>query len=165
MLARLLILFLILGGQAAYAQSPKAPMPIYGDRLAPGWDNWRWAKVELSAKLSPTATTTPIKVDAGPWAAVFLHHAEFSTAGYKTLTLWVNGGVAGGQTLSVVPVIGDKAQSEHAFTVTPEVRKWTKVEIPLSTLGIENKAITGFWIQNASDSAANTFYLDQIALF
>ena len=75
MLARLLILFLILGGQAAYAQSPKAPMPIYGDRLAPGWDNWSWAKVELSAKLSPTATTTPIKVDAGPWAAVFLHHA------------------------------------------------------------------------------------------
>src|SRR6187401_3036372 len=62
-----------------------AQMPVYDTALSPGWQNWSWAKADLSVELSGSARK-PIRVTAGPWQALYLHHEPFNTAGLKKLS-------------------------------------------------------------------------------
>src|SRR5262245_35318807 len=83
-----------LGAGLASSADEAAPssMSIYDTALGAGWENWSWAKTELSVELGGSARK-PIRVEAAPWAALYLHHAAFSTQGYKTLELLVQGSV------------------------------------------------------------------------
>src|SRR5262245_47906719 len=71
-----------------------APAPrewvIYDKKLAEGWQNWSWAKTELSIEITGSQRK-PIRVEAGPWEALYLQHPAFNTAGYKLLTLLIQG--------------------------------------------------------------------------
>jgi len=42
-------------------------MPIYDTALAPGWDNWSWAKTEVGVGLSGSARKPIKKVVDGLW--------------------------------------------------------------------------------------------------
>src|SRR5687768_14929887 len=72
------------------AVEPTAPMTVYDTALAPGWDNWSWAKSELSVELSGSPRK-PIKMEAGPWEALYLHHAAFNTTGLRKISLLIQG--------------------------------------------------------------------------
>ena len=41
---------------------------------------------------------------------------------------------------------------------------WTKVEVPLETLGANDTTVSGLWIQNPSGAALPTFYGADVGL-
>jgi hypothetical protein len=146
----------------AFAQST-TPLAIYGDRLAPGWDNWSWAEVTLGVRAS--GDERPIQIDADAWEALYLHHEPFSTAGYTNFSFWINGG-QGGQTLSVVALdAAGEALSTGPFRFVPLANAWRRVEVPLSEIGAADTIVSGFLIQNATAASAPTFFVNEIGLF
>jgi hypothetical protein len=166
-------LFFIAAGfiaPAALAQAPQpapaeftAPkeMPVYDTALAPGWQNWSWAKAELSIELQGS-TRRPIKVEAGPWQALYLHHEAFSTTGFKKLSLLIQGSAPEGQ-VRIFALTDGKVLGE-GYLVTLSNTGWKQVEQPLAILGAEDRVIDGFWVQNASASDLPKFYVTEIKL-
>jgi len=162
----------ILGIGAAFAQVPAtapvsetapaaAEMMIYDKALADGWQNWSWAKTILSAELGGSARK-PIKVEAAPWSALYLHHDPFSTQGWTRLAFLIQGSAAGGE-VRAFALIDGKVASE-GYPVKLGNAGWTQVEIPLVTLGVENKMIDGIWLQNTSGAELPKFYVTEIKL-
>ncbi|MEV4777645.1 twin-arginine translocation signal domain-containing protein [Burkholderia sp. LMU1-1-1.1] len=140
-----------------FAQTPGQPFVAYDDGLANGWQNWSWAKVELA---KPIAGAKPIRVEGDPWSALALHHDAFSTAGYSKLTFSINGGVNGGQQLSIKAMVDGKAV-ESAVAIQPKAKTWAQVEIPLKELGVEGKTIDGIsWQGQANPYSA--YYITRI---
>jgi len=155
---------------AAFAQTPAEPAPaetaakvmvVYDTALGEGWQNWSWAKAELSVDLSGSARK-PIRVTAGPYQALYLHHEAFSTTGYKKLTLLIQGSAPDGDVrlfaLADGKVIGE------GYLIKLGNAGWKQVEQPLSVLGAEDKVIDGIWVQNASGADLPKFYVTEIKL-
>ncbi len=154
---------LALGAGATQAADEPAAnaMSIYGTSLAPGWDNWSWAKAELSVELGGSPRR-PIRVEAAPWAALYLHHEAFSTTGYKKLCFLIQGSVPDRE-VRVFALTDGKVNGEGKLLKIGNTG-WTKVEIPLVTLGAEDKTIDGLWVQNASGTDLPKFYVTEIRL-
>jgi hypothetical protein len=158
-----------LGTHGALAEDPKPapevtpvqPMTVYDTALAAGWDNWSWAKVELSVDLSGSPRK-PIKVEAGPWAALYLHHAPFDTTGLSKLSLLIQGS-APDREARVFMLADGKAIGEGKLVKFSNTG-WTQVVIPLVTLGAEGKVVDGIWVQNASATDLPRFYVTDIKL-
>ena len=149
-------------GAAQSAEEPAtAEMPIYENALAPGWDNWSWAKTQLSVELGGSARK-PIRVEAAPWAALYLHHAPFSTTGFKKLCLLIQGSVPDREVR--VFLLTDGKVNGAGKPVTISNTGWTKVEVPLATLASEDKLVDGFWVQNSSGTDLPKFYVTEIKL-
>jgi hypothetical protein len=70
-------------------------MPVYDTALAPGWQNWSWATADLSVELNGSPRK-PIRVVAGPWQALYLHHDPFSTMGLTRLSMLIQGSAPDG---------------------------------------------------------------------
>ena len=151
-----------LGSGIAPAADQAAPeMSIYDTKLAPGWDNWSWAKSELSVEVSGSARK-PIRVEAAGWQALYLHHAPFSTTGYVKLSLLIQGSVPDRE-VRVFLLTDGKVNGEGKL-VKMSNTGWTKVEVPLATLASEDKLVDGLWVQNASDTDLPKFYVTEIKL-
>lgn len=148
--------------QDASVAAAAKPMPIYANALAPGWQNWSWAKTRLSVG-AEGATRKPIAVDADAYTALYLQHQPFSTTGYRTLNLLVQSKAA-------------KAEVK-LFLLTPEGKPigagkvvkigntgWTKVVVPLETLGANDTTVSGLWIQNPTGETLPTFYVADVGL-
>jgi len=158
-------------GSAAFAQTPAATtdaapvmaaeMPVYDTALAPGWQNWSWAKTELSVELSGSARK-PIKVEAGPWQALYLHHDAFSTTGLRKLHLLIQGSSPEG--LVRIFALADGKPIGEGYTVKVSNTGWKLVEQPLATLGAEDKLIDGIWVQNATAADLPKIYVTEIKL-
>lgn len=138
-----------------------APMSIYETALGDGWENWSWAKSELSVTLGGSARK-PIRVEAGPWAALYLHHAPFSTKGYKKLDLLIQGSVPDREVR--VFLLTDGKINGDGKLVKLSNSGWTQVEVPLATLASEDKMIDGLWVQNSSATDLPKFYVTEIRL-
>ena len=134
---------------------------IYDKALAEGWQNWSWAKTTLSAELAGSARK-PIKVEAGPWSALYLHHTPFSTEGWTKLAFLIQGSTAGGEVRAFALVDGKIASDGYPIKLGNS--GWTQVEIPLITLGVENKLTDGIWLQNTSGVELPKFYVTEIKL-
>ena len=151
---------------AAAAPPPVAPpatkMVIDDTALASGWQNRSSAAAELGVEVNGSARR-PIRVEAGPGQALQLQRAPFSTAGYRKLSLLVQGAAPGGQKLRIVTLSGGQPTGEGRV-VTLGQSGWTLVEVPLALLGAEGKMLDGISVQNASDKALPRFYVTDIAL-
>jgi hypothetical protein len=87
------------------------------------------------------------------------------TSAYKTLVFWIHGGTAGGQNFGVSIERGSDASTPGVAIPTPAANTWRKVEIPLSSLGVEGSPnITRVGFQNWVGADAATLYLDDIHL-
>ena len=153
------------GAMAQEAAAKPAPAqqakPIYVNGLAPGWNNWSWAKVQLGLEVKGS-TRKPIKVEADGYQALYLAHDPFNTTGYQMLTLLVQGSAPNGQVNVFMLVKGKPAGP--AKTVNISNTGWTKVEVPLETLSAKDTVIDGLWIQNPTGTALPKFYVADIAL-
>jgi hypothetical protein len=157
------------GTHCAAAEDPKAapevapvqPITVYDTALAPGWDNWSWAKAELSVELSGSPRK-PIKVEAGPWQALYLHHAPFATTGLSKLSLLIQGSVPDRE--ARVFMLADGKPIGEGKLVKFSNTGWTQVVVPLVTLGAEDKVVDGIWVQNASATDLPRFYVTDIKL-
>jgi hypothetical protein len=141
--------------------SPATEMPVYDTALVPGWDNWSWAKTELSVELKGS-TRRPISVAAGPWQALYLHHAAFSTAGLKQLSLLIQGTAPDGEVRIFALVDGKVAGTGHLAKLGNT--GWTRVVMPLAELSVVNQQIDGIWVQNASGNDLPLFFVTEIKL-
>jgi len=156
------VAFFVFGaGLASSADESATPLSIYDTALGAGWENWSWAKTELSVEVGGSARR-PIRVEAAPWAALYLHHAPFSTQGYRTLELLVQGSVPDREVR--VFLLTDGKVNGEGKSVKLSNAGWTKVVVPLVTLGAEDKMIDGLWVQNASGTDLPKFYVTEIKL-
>ena len=104
----------------------------------------------------------PIKVEAGPWQALYLHHDAFSTAGYKQLGLLIQGSAPSGE-VRVFALTDGKVNSEGRLVRLGNTG-WTQVVMPLAELAAEDKMIDGIWVQNSSGVDLPKFYVTEIKL-
>jgi hypothetical protein len=153
---------LVLGaGVTSAADEAAKEMSIYDTALGVGWENWSWAKTELSVELSGSPRK-PIRVEAAPWAALYLHHEPFSTTGYSKLELLIQGSVPDREVR--VFLLTDGKPNGEGKLVKISNTGWTQVVVPLVTLASDDKMIDGFWVQNASATELPKFYVTEIEL-
>jgi hypothetical protein len=137
------------------------PIKVYDIELGEGWENWSWAKTELSLSLTGSARR-PIKVEAEGWQALYLHHAPFDTTGLRKLNLLIQGSVPDREVrifmLSEGKPIGEGKPVKFGNA------GWTRVEVPLVTLGAEDKVVDGIWVQNSSAEVLPKFYVTEITI-
>ena len=158
-------LVMAMGWGSAIAQGAPAAaqaMPIYTNALAPGWQDWSWAKTRLSVG-AEGAARKPIAVDAEPYASLYLHHEPFSTSGYRTLNLLVQSKATDAE-VKVFLLAPDGKPIGAGKVVKIGNSGWTKVEVPLETLGANDTTVSGLWIQNPSGAALPTFYVADVGL-
>jgi len=136
---------------------------VYADKLENGWQSWSWAATDL-ASASPVRSGSAIRVAAGPWQALYLHHAPFSASAYTAVTFWVHGGSTGGQKLCVKALRSGVPQAAVSLDPLP-VGKWQSVTISLRDLGVAGAPdLDGLWVQDASGTTQPAFSVDEIAL-
>ena len=143
----------------AYAQSLPKPFVAYDDELKNGWQNYSWAKVELSV---PAGGAKPIKVSGDAWSGLSLHHDAFSTAGFSKVTFHINGGGTGGQEL-MVKVMIDGKPVEANYVISPKAKTWALVEVPLKDIGAQDKIIDGIVVQG-KETPYSAYYVIRIQL-
>ena len=136
-------------------------MLVYDTALAPGWQNWSWAKADLSVELTGSARK-PIRVVAGPWQALYLQHEPFSTTGMTKLSLLVQGSSPNGE-VRLFALIAGKIVGEGKLVKISNTG-WTQVVVPLVTLGVEDQLMDGLWVQNASAADLPKFYVTEIKI-
>jgi hypothetical protein len=151
----------VLGAGLASSDESAKELSIYDTALGAGWENWSWAKTELSVTLGGSARK-PIRVEAAPWAALYLHHTPFSTTGYSTLELLIQGSVPDREVRIFLLTDGKIIGEGKPVKLTNN--GWTKVIVPLVTLGAEDQLIDGFWVQNSSGTDLPKFYVTEIKL-
>jgi hypothetical protein len=144
---------------APEAVPPKPAMIVYDAFLGDGWQNWSWAKTELSVELEGSARR-PIRVEAGGWQALYLHHDAFSTTGFKQLEMLIQGSAPEGE-VRVFALTDGKVNNEGRLVKLGN-RGWTRVVMPLAELAAEDKSIDGIWVQNASANDLPKFYVTEI---
>ena len=156
-------------GESAQSAPAKAGVPagggtvIFSNTLQNDWASWGWASLNYS-NFAPSQTGHSVRVAAGPWQAMYLHHAPLSTANFAALTFSVNGGQAGGQLLTVCALRSGVAQPPVPLNPLP-ANAWRQITIPLSALGVGGVGdLDGLWIQDATGTAQPKFYVDAIAL-
>lgn len=161
----MLALVAAMGWGSANAQDAPAavaPMPIYTNALAPGWQNWSWAKTRLSVG-AEGAARKPIAVDADAYASLYLHHEPFSTTGYRTLNLLVQSKATNAE-VKLFLLAPDGKPIGAGKVVMIGNTGWTKVEVPLETLGANDTMVSGLWIQNPTGETLPTFYVADVGL-
>jgi hypothetical protein len=151
----------VFGAGVARPADTATELVIYDTALASGWENWSWAKVEPGIELTGS-TRRPIKVEAGPWTALYLHHAPFSTAPHRALSFLIQGTVPEGEVRAFS--LTDGKVNGEGYLVKFNNTGWTRVVIPLATLGAIEKPIDGFWLQNASAAELAPFFVTEIKL-
>lgn len=145
----------------AEAAAATQPMTVYDTALAPGWENWSWAKADLSVELGGSPRR-PIRVVAEGWQALYLHHAPFSTTGLKRMSFLIQGSVPDRE-VRVFMLTDGKIVGEGKLVKFSNAG-WTDVQVPLATLGVEDAMVDGLWVQNASGEPLPKFYVTDIKL-
>ncbi len=105
-----LLLPFVLGLRStAFAQTD---FTIYDEALAPGWQNWSWATVDLASTAQANTGTVSVAVTPAPSRRCIcdLPTRRVDTNGYLNLTFYVHGGTAGGQ---IVQVAGASSAIPH----------------------------------------------------
>ena len=161
-----ILLALSLGFLPTGSASLAATLPIYGDSLAAGWDNWSWNTTANFMNTSPvfSGTYSLSATYTAAWGGLYLAtNSLVPGTSYDTLQFWINGGGQGGQALRVMLSDGNYNLIGSGIAVPVNAGAWTQVNISLADLG--NPAqIGGIVWQDTSGGPQPTFYLDQISL-
>jgi hypothetical protein len=137
---------------------------VYDDALRSGWENWSWATVSLNNANLAHEGAASIKVTAGAYQALYLHHSALDGSAYTNLVFWIDGGSSGGQRLQVQATSLGNAQDPVQLPALV-ADSWTQVTISLQSLGVDaDPAFDGFWIQDRSGATQPAFFVDDINL-
>lgn len=169
-LAHALLSFLaVSAGLFAATTVSAADMPVYGDALLSGWQDWSWATHSLTATAFVHSGTRSISFVPEGWKAVYLHKdGGASGADYDGLEFWVDGGTASGQNVRIVFF--------HASTLLADVPlndylpggikagTWSHVRLEFDVVGVGNSTVDGIYFQDGIGGTQATVYLDDINL-
>jgi len=160
-----LCLIVLLGLLPAFRAS--ADSAVYGDALAPGWENWSWSSTLDFAAAAPTHSgSAALAVTyTGDWGGLYLHSTTLlNSSSVQALRFWIHGGSMGGQPIRVYAVNASNQFVGTGVTLTaPLANTWTPVTLTLVALG-NPVSISGFVWQEDGGSPRPTFYLDDITL-
>lgn len=150
---------------SAHAQAA-APIAIYTDQLQGAWQDWSWSSTNDLANTSPVHSgTKSIKVQQSAWAGLNFHNDPASYVGSQSLSLWIHGGTAGGQTLRLQAYdSAGNAITSVALTPAPTANQWRQYTVNLSALGVTNQQITGFAVMNYTAANAPIYYVDDVVI-
>jgi len=151
---------------AVVASAPEAT--VYDDVLRNDWTNFSWGKTDL-ADTKQTPGGKCIRVQSGPFEALYFHHTPMSVAPYNRITFRIHGGDRGGQELKLVAQVEEKGTNKNGedYILPPLVPgKWTTVTVTTRQLGVEDKKnFVGFWLQEAvGNKAMPAYYVDDVRL-
>jgi peptidoglycan/xylan/chitin deacetylase (PgdA/CDA1 family) len=147
---------------------PTAGLPIYGDALEGGFQDWSWATHSLDETGVVHAGSNAISFEPDGWSGLMFHHSGVDLSGYQAIELWVHGGTTGGQ--SVQLVLHDGTQTLGAVSLDAALGApiaagtWQKVTVPFSSLGISSGTLVDLYFQDASGGDQGTVYLDDVSL-
>ena len=172
---------LLLVPAAAIAQTTPAPAPaadpvatIYDKALGAGWQNWSWAKTELSANIGNPRM--PIMVEADGYQALYLHHEPFSAAPYRGISMLIQAAsgeaevrvmaFANGKPIPDGAKVGADGKPEPKMKIVKVASGgWTRLLIPYAELGItKTTMLDGFAVQNNKGEPAPHLYVADIML-
>jgi len=153
------------GGQSAEVGQEA---PVYAGRLAPGWQDWSWARRELRSQEVLWEGGPTIRMTPAANKGVYLHHDSFETHGFTDLVFRIHGGAAGRQKLFVC-----LADAQRAFGPRVPVDEvveggaikageWRMVRVPLARLRGRNRTITGVVFQGGPGRARGDLHLADI---
>lgn len=160
---------LIPAAASAQTAPPTAPAPvgvadIYGTALGGGWQSWPWqgTTTELSVELNGSARK-PIKVEPGPWGALYLHHDPFSTEPYRGISFLIQA-IGAPMKVQIIGLVNGKPIEGKAKVIDVAPGGWKMVTFALADIGAEKVMLDGLWFQNFSEKPGPTFYITEIAL-
>jgi hypothetical protein len=142
-----------------------ADQVVYDDALQNGWQNYGWTKIDYAATAPVHGGSKSISVTiTNAFQAIYLHHTALDANGFTNLSLWLNGGAAGGQKLQINALRnGSAAPPINLPTLSPNT--WAHFNFSFTDLGVANaNDFDGFWLQDRAGTVHPTFYLDDIVL-
>jgi len=142
-----------------------ADMIVYGDVLAPGWENWSWNTTVDPANTTPVESgskSIAVTYTAG-WAGLSLRApSQIATAAYTGVRFSIYGVPGSGTTIFCIQSTDDGACSLRV-TFTPTAGQWTQATVMWAQLGNPSQIARLDW-QEYTGTARPTFYVDNIRL-
>lgn len=136
-------------------------MLVYTEMLNNGWQDWGWVPHYATNNPNLDGTNSMVFAANGPWQAWYLEHDPIDTTLYANLSLWLNGGSVGGQTVGVA---ADGTSWGTTVYVTAPTNAWQQFTFSLASLGVADATnLEGIEIWNAGTLQSN-FYLADISL-
>lgn len=136
-------------------------MLVYTEALNNGWQDWGWVPHYATNNPNLDGTNSMVFAANGPWQAWYLEHDPIDTTLYANLSLWLNGGSVGGQTVGVA---ADGTSWGTTVYVTAPTNAWQQFTFSLASLGVADATnLQGIEIWNAGTLQSN-FYLADISL-
>jgi alpha-L-arabinofuranosidase len=164
------LISLLAGFSICLAAAPtvwaQANLPIYTDNLVNGFQDWSWATRDF-ANTTPTHTgSRSIRVTTTAGTGISFYHSDFNTSPYTNFSFWAHGGTNGGQRLQVYVEYGSGSSGPtYSLPTTLTTGTWTQYVIPLTTLGVANRAdVHRINILLTGTGTTTTFYLDDIQI-
>jgi alpha-N-arabinofuranosidase len=137
-------------------------MLVYTEQLNNGWQDWGWVTHYPTNNPSFGSTNSMFFDASDAWEAWSLEHDPIDTTLYTNLSLWLNGGPGGGQTVGIQAEAG--TNWGNRINVTAPNNSWQQFTIPLSELGVGDVTnLDGIEIWTEETPQAN-FYIDDITL-
>lgn len=155
---------LVLGSPAS------AQLAVYSDSLQSGFADWSWGTHDLAQTTVVRTGTAAISFEPDDWAGLFFHRdLGFTGTEYEAIGLWVRGGGAGGQQLTVAITSGGDpvgSASLAGFVEGGSVPSgsWAKATVPFAALGLTTGSWDGLWLMDATGGNQATLYVDDVRL-
>ncbi|MFZ0828148.1 MAG: alpha-L-arabinofuranosidase [Verrucomicrobiia bacterium] len=135
---------------------------VYSQMLNNGWQDWGWVPHYATNNPTFNGTNSMVFAASSSWQAWSLAHDPMDTTLYTSLTLWLNGGSKGGQTVGVQAEAGSTWGTQ--IQVKAPTNVWQQFTFSLASLGVGNVTnLAGIQIWNNSTLQSN-FYIAGITL-
>jgi alpha-N-arabinofuranosidase len=135
---------------------------VYSQMLNNGWQDWGWVPHYATNNPSFNGTNCMVFAASSNWQAWYLEHDPVDAALYTNLTLWLNGGSAGGQTVGIQVEAGSSWGNQ--IQVKTPTNSWQQFTFSLALLGAANITnLQAIQIWNNSTLQPN-FYIAGITL-
>jgi alpha-L-arabinofuranosidase len=127
-----------------------------------GWQDWGWVPHYYTNNPAFNGTNSIVFAADSSWQALHLEHDPIDTTLYTNLTLWLNGGPKGRQTVGVQAEAGTNWGTQ--MQVTAPTNGWQQFTFSLASLGVANITnLTAIEIWNGGTLQSN-FYIAGITL-
>lgn len=144
-----------------------AAYSVYGDVLNAPFDDWSFGMHNCAATSPVHTGTNAIELDPSGFGGLKLHALQpLSGTAYAALDLWVNGGTAANQNVTVQVKTSNGVGNSVPLGkyVTLVSNTWVHATLPMADMGASSGSIVDIVIQGTGAINQAPMYFDDIAL-